>query len=380
MNEPDVLVLQRVQIKGNETCTWIQNSGILNQNTTYGNMAGLFWPCGSKSYCFTSGLCGAGIINGKLGEFVCSYMGELVPGYVANNTLQKNPDFKLYLIKATDNESNNPDYANWYKMIPYGAPYQDLNHNCMFDAGIDKPGMPDAAQTVFICMTDADSTQRNPGEGFGGGVMNPLLMAEIRLTVWTYEDHPLNTTQLFRYQIINKGINKWDSLYFALFSDPDIFINSLPNEYLGCDTLRHMGFAYHRDSGKVAYGLRILRGLVNKITGDSIFFSSFTWNRSAQPCEWEIQGQPVSAYLNMKGYKNDGTSFLDPTRPLGNNRYLKTKYIFSGDPETNSGWTVTKGRINNCGGSDSGIIEPVVGSDKKMVMGIGANDFSMMPG
>jgi hypothetical protein len=122
--------------------------------------------------------------------FCCSYSGELSPGYILNNRFQTNSDFKIYLIKSTDNESTNPDYANWYKMIPYGAPYQDVNNNCTYDPGIDKPGIPDAAQTVFICMTDADSTQRNYFEGFGGGIRNPLLMAEVRLTVWTYADYP----------------------------------------------------------------------------------------------------------------------------------------------------------------------------------------------
>ncbi len=342
VNEPNSLVIQRVQIKGNEACTYLQNTGIFNQNTTSGNAPGLLWPCGINSYCFTSGLSGAGIINGKLGMFVCSYMGELVPGYIANNKLQKNPDFKIYIVKAGDNETNNPDYANWYKMIPFGAPYQDINNNCKYDPGIDKPGMPNAAQTVFVCLTDADSSQRSYGEGFGGGIRNPLLMAEIRLTVWTYMDYPLNSSQMFRYQIINKGINTWDSLYFTLFSDPDINASYVVNEFVGCDTSRHLGFAYSADTGKVAYGLRILRGPVNKITGDSIFLSSSTWIDKYSPCEDDVNGEPAEAFFYMKGYKKGGTSFLDPTRPLGNGKYLKTKFVFSGDPETNSGMDTLK--------------------------------------
>ena len=183
-------------------------------------------------------------------RYVCLYLwGELAPGYILNNEFKTNSDFKLYFVKSSDNETNNPDYANWYKMIPYGAPYQDMNNNCAYDHGIDKPGMPDAAQTVFICMTDADSTERNSGEGFGGGVKNPLLKAEIRLTIWTYVDYPFNTSQMFRYQIINKNDKTWDSLYFALFSEPDIISSQFfAEDYLGCDTNRHLGFAYGSDS------------------------------------------------------------------------------------------------------------------------------------
>jgi hypothetical protein len=186
---------------------------------------------------------------------------------------------------------------------------------------------------------------------------------------------------MFRYQIINKGINTWDSLYFTLFSDPDMYgFPPTVSDVVGCDTIRHLGFAYNTDSGKVAYGLRILRGPVNKITGDSIFLSSSTWIHKYAPCENEVGGEPDEAYYYMKGYKRGGTSFLDPTRPLGNGRYLKTKFVFSGDPETNTGWTSSKGRINNCDGSDTGTIIPVDFGDRKMIMGMGAENFSMMPG
>ena len=380
VKQQDEFMIQRVPISGNEACTWIQNTGIFNQNTTSGNTPGLYWPCRVHSYCYSSGLSTGCKINNQLAMFCCSYRGELVPGYVANNRFQTNPDFKIYSIKSGDNELTNPDYANWYKMIPYGAPYQDVNNNCIYEEGIDKPGMTNASQTVFVCMTDADSTERTPGEGFGGGIINPLLMAELRLTVWTYTDYPLNTTQMFRYQIINKSNNNWDSLYFSLFSDVDIYSILSVNEFIGCDSLRHLGFAYSQDTGKVAYGLRILRGPVNKITGDSIFLSSSTWIDKYAPCENDVGGEPSNAYFYMKGYKKTGTSFLDPTRPLGNGRYLKTKFVFSGDPETNSGWTSAKGRIKNCNGNDTGAVLPVTSGDKRMIIGIGADNFSMMPG
>ncbi len=87
-----------------------------------------------------------------------------------------------------------------------------------------------------------------------------------------------------------------------------------------------------------------------------------------------------SRVKKMALFKSDGTSYLDPTRPLGNNRYLKTKYIYSGDPETNTGWTPRKGRIANCGGIDSGYITPVYPGGANTLMGIGAGNLSVMPG
>jgi hypothetical protein len=69
---------------------------------------------------------------------MASYRGEWSPGYYNNNSVyQTSPDFKIYSVKAGDNSSNNPDYANWFKMIPYGAPYVDINKNGQYDQDID---------------------------------------------------------------------------------------------------------------------------------------------------------------------------------------------------------------------------------------------------
>ena len=109
--------------------------------------------------------------------------------------------------------------------------------------------------------------------------------------------------------------------------------------------------------------------------------SSFIWERADYGCEWEVPGQPRAAYNYMKGFKSDGTSFLRPTRPLGNNRYLKTKYIFSRRSRNKYGMDAKKGTNSNCGGVDSGYIIPVYPGGGNILMGIGAGNYlSLVPG
>ncbi|MFA5010464.1 MAG: T9SS type A sorting domain-containing protein [Ignavibacteria bacterium] len=376
----DVVALQRVYFTGNNIFNYFQNTGIFNQNTTNGNTAGLFWAADSmKSYCFTAGFNMSAIINGKLAQLAGSYKGEYAPGYFIDSLYNTNTDMKLYKVNRTDNSWNNPDYANWYKMIPFGAPFEDINNNCIYDDGIDKPGVPEASQTLFIVYADGDLSQRSPGEGFGGGIKNPIFGTEVRLTVWAYEIY-LPDVQYMRYQIVNKSKNTWDSTYFGIFADPD---SPLPDfasyrDIPGCDTLLNLGYSWNNDSTFVcgAYGVQLLQGPYNKVTGDTIGMTAFTFSRMQYLCQGEANGEPRSAYNYMKGYKTDGTSFLDPTYTP----YKKTKFAFSGDPETNAGWTPAKGFIFNCGGVDTGAIILLPGYDDKFLLGTGADNLRIMPG
>lgn len=378
-SSPDVVVIQRVYFTGNNIFNYFQNTGILNQNTTSGNSAGLFWAADSmKSYCFTAGFNMSAIVKGKLAQCMASYGGEYAPGYFTDSMYMTNADMKIYKVSRTDNSWTNPDYANWYKMVPFGAPYEDLNNNCYYDDGIDRPGVPEASQTLFIAFADGDISQRNPGTGFGGGITNPIFGVEVRLTVWAYEIY-LPDVQYIRYQIVNKSKNTWDSTYFGFFADPDSPgpVGSF-SDYPGCDTMLGLGYNWNGNNSFVcgAYGVQVLQGPFNKTTGDTLGMTAFTFSDMQYQCQGEANGEPRSAYNYMKGYKTDGTSFLDPTYIP----YRKTKFAFSGDPETNSGWTPSKGFIFNCNGVDTGAIIQLPGHDDKFLLGTGADNLKIMPG
>jgi len=65
---------------------------------------------------------------------MASYKGEFAPGFWNNaGVFVTNPDFKIYSVYSFDNAGTNPDYANWDKMVPFGAPYVDLNNNGQYD-------------------------------------------------------------------------------------------------------------------------------------------------------------------------------------------------------------------------------------------------------
>jgi hypothetical protein len=391
---PNTLIAQRIRLNANNVDAYFQNSGIFNQNTTATNSPGLYWPKGqtTKAACFTAGLSIGCMINTatglKMAQVMASYKGEWAPSYVPSppdKISGPQTDFKMYMVRAGDNASTNPDYANWYKMIPYGAPYDDVNHNGTYDDGTDIPGMKTAAQTIFMCQSDAMVSERNPGEGFGGGVNDPILFAEVRFTAWAYTSPGLEDMQFINWVIINKDTTAWYRTYTGVVVDPDL--GDANDDYIGCDTTINMGYCYNGDNddpvygiSPPAFGMEYFRSPVIRATNDTLGLTSFSFftnnGNSPPPCESDPNGEPKPAYLMLMGVKKDSSSFLDPTYTPPK----RTKFVYPGDPESNSGWTEFKGSINNCGGDSGAYINPNPKGDRRFIFSSGREDFVMNPG
>jgi hypothetical protein len=347
--------INRVALDVNNLKSYFYDSGIFNKDTV---INGLEWPKGSgKSVCYTSGLTLACYINGQLAMTAGSYLGEYAPGYVLNGHYATNPNFKFYKVTKGDNSGSNPDWANWGLMVPYGAPWTDVNHNGIYEPSIDTPGVRGASQTIFICLTDADTSRHNIGEGFGGGIINPLMLSEVHLTAWAYTKNSIKDVQFIKYEVINKNTVAWDSTILSIISDPDL--GTATDDYIGCDTLRDMPYCYNANPTDLiygfappAYGMMFLQGMVRKdvtpnvnlgMTSSNYFTNT---NSAPPPCESDPNGEPLGAYNFMKGFKKDLSFWLNPM--TSGSRI--TKFTYSGSPETNTGWTETKGCLQNCNG------------------------------
>jgi hypothetical protein len=93
-------------------------------------------------------------------------------------------------------------------------------------------------------MTDGFPASHQIGEGFGGGT--PPLYAELHMTAWGY-DNPGYQDMIFKkFVLINKNDTAWNSTYTAITADPDL--GSMDDDYIGCDTVRKLGFCYNADN------------------------------------------------------------------------------------------------------------------------------------
>jgi hypothetical protein len=386
------LVIQRVKLEPNNISAYFQNTGIFDQNTTSGNLAGFEWPKGSNKHAiFTAGLTIAAKVNDTLRMAAASYLGEYAPGYCINGVPFTNSNFKIYKVSRGDNQYTNPDWLNWGLMVPYGAPFVDADNNGIYNPAIDTPGVRNAASTIFLCMTDGFPASHNAGEGFGGGT-NPLY-AEVHLTAWAYTQTSYADIQFLKFVIINKGLQPWTRTYLSLISDPDL--GEAVDDYIGCDTTRKLGFCYNGTNYDPIYGAAppavgfiLLKGAYNKYSNPpkQLELTSFVPFYGSSPgppyCETDPNGEPYGAYFMMQGFKKDSTCWLNPTQLITPpNFYKKTKFVFPGDPELNTGWTEVKGIIYNCNLDSSGNpVIPASPTDVKFLLNSGAENLTVMPG
>ena len=373
----------------NNISTFFVTSGIFNINDTLVNTPGFQWPAGSNKYAiFSSGLNITAYVNGSLRMAAASFHGEYTPGYILNYVPAWNSDFKIYKVTRGDGPSN-PDWANWYKMIPYGAPYFDVNNNGTFEQGIDTPGVHKAKQTIFLCMTDGFTSTHTQSEGFSGGTAP--LNAEVHMTAWGYNNSMYSDLQFIKYDIINKGSYNWDSTYMGIFCDPDLG-NAL-DDYIGCDTSRQLAYTYNKTNmdgsgnppsygaNPPAVGIILLKGCRNEFVNPPVnlrmttFHQLFCWGCSAPVCEL-MPIYPFESHRMLKGYKRDGSNFMNPlTVPP-----TPTKFTYTGDPETATGWTEAKGSVLNCGGDTGTVINVNPSADPRFLIGSGADNFKILPG
>ncbi|MBS1492918.1 MAG: T9SS type A sorting domain-containing protein [Bacteroidetes bacterium] len=388
-------IKQQAQLNPNNISTWIWNTGVFNQDLRTTNTPGFEWPKGSGKFAiFSTGLSLAGFVNGEFRMANASYNGEYTGGYIENGIAKTGTDFQIFRVKPGDNCYNSVDYANWQVMIPFGAPYRDVNGNGQYDPCIDIPGVKNATQTVFISLTDGFPQTHTTSEGFSGGTAP--MNADVHLTAWGYQDssltQSLNDVLFFKWEIINKNNLPWTGFYSSIVCDPDLGYPK--DDYIGCDSTRNLGYCYNATDqdgvGSIgqygihppALGMRLLKTPIRRNAGpnDTLGMTSFCYfagTDAGEPlCEQDPSSAPSQSYNYMRGIKKDGTPWLNAASVPP----YQTKYCYTGDPETATGWTEYFGRIKNCGGITTGNVEPSSPGDRRYIMSMGRDNFTFNPG
>ncbi|MBL7128488.1 MAG: T9SS type A sorting domain-containing protein [Ignavibacteria bacterium] len=378
----DSLYLPNYKFQANNITTWIGNSGIYNHyRYIYGGgyMPGFEWPSGSNKHAvYTSGFNIAAFSNGSLRMAAASYSGEYRPGFSVYNGFLWDNRFKIYRVTRGDNSLTNPDYARWGDMVPFGAPYVDNNNNGIYEPGIDIPGVKNAKQTIFVHISDSDPASHSTGEGFGGGTLP--LHADVQFTSWAYDKPGLMDVQFMKWKVINKYSHPWNGVHFTIYGDADL--GDAWDDFSGCDTNRNLAFCYNRNNNDPIYGINPPAvGFDILKSANDLKLTSFSnlkkWSGGGGPtCELEVIGDPVGAYNFMRGYKKDLTPWVIPNT----NPPQITKFCYSGDPETATGWTEQVGSVYNCGGLLTGqIISPNYFHDRWLIINSGSDSLIMNP-
>ncbi len=369
-------------LDGNNIKSYFTSRGVFDRNPYY--YRGFEWPVGSNKYAvYTAGLTVAAYVNNMFRMSAASYLGEYTLGYCSQGVYYPGSIFRIYKVNRGDNQYLNRDWAEWGAMVPYGAPYTDVNNNRISEPSIDIPGIKIAKQTIFMCITDANPSNHAVGEGFGGGT--PPIYSEVHFTAWCYDNEGYRDIQFLKWDIINKNTHQWNKTHFSIHCDGEL--GYADDDYMGCDIPRSLAYVYNGDNNDDSssipngYGLNppavgiVSLNCIPKTLPVSSMITFITSSSTLGPaCEKEPNGEPMGAYNLMRGLKKDMTPWVVPNT----NPPLITKFCYSGDPESGAGWTELQGKIANCGGLLTGSYSyPNHVGDRNFVISHGSDNLTV---
>jgi hypothetical protein len=310
------------------------NNGIWGYNNTTGNW-GVEWPKGSGlSPIFGAGQFLGARVNGETRVAGVQHSAtEWQPGVIESPGVAANPTdaiYRWYELK----ENGVGDWNNW--PVEQGAP-------------VDETGQPVllGQQTIFSTWNDLGN------HGYYG---TNKLGAEVHQTAWAFNRADAIGDMMFiRWKVINKSNDNFEDTYFVIWSDPDV--GDAGDDLVGSDSTLGLGYCYNGAASDQNYGGRppamgidFFQGPIVDAPGETVTLPDGTVFENKKQLKMTSfiyynnddsnQGNPDTGndvYNYMRGYWLDGSPITNDGGN-GTGDGPKTKFMFSGDPESSDGW------------------------------------------
>jgi hypothetical protein len=153
-----------------------------------------------------------------------------------------------YGFALPDNEQG---LAYFYDADADGS-YEPLNgdYPVIRVRGCEEPQYPD--QMIYWIYND--------NGGIHSETQGDAIQMEIQVQSFAYgTNDQVNDMTFQAYRLINRAIDEIDSTYFAMWADIDL--GCYTDDYIGCDTVRSLGYAYNADEEDGTNGITCLQGV-----------------------------------------------------------------------------------------------------------------------
>jgi len=378
--------LEFILYDANQIRSWVGNNGHIVSHIPTGD-AGLEWPSGTgNTAVFASGLWVVGKVDGDIRSAAAEFTSEYQPGIIIYDPVTGTPvgpdspndaRFQVSSINKTDNaDVTSPNFNREYATWPAadGAPahdgefFTDVNENGVWDTGepwddFNVNGAYDGPDGVMVSGEDPPQMIGDQMHWFVINDAEPNTHAnlwsteplgiEVQTTVFGFDRaDPLGNVMFIKWLVINKSGGDIDSMFLSIWSDADV--GDATDDFIGCDTSLSVGYFYNGAASDQDYGSKppavgydFFQGPIVPSVGDTALVSgteipdfrnlpmtSFVKYTNGDP-EFGDPETAEEAYNYMKGLTAQGEpwyEFLNPDNPV-------TKFLYSGDPNTRSGWT-----------------------------------------
>ncbi len=347
-------------ISTNEILMWIGSNGMGSHNP-YTDADGFFWPGGDSATIpaiFVDGLVWGGKVNEEIRVNGNTYRYGLKPGRILEDGTADNPlstQSKIFKIRkdwqtlpeSVLKDRLEYDYNHW--PVEAGAPWDDVNEDDVYTPGFDKPKFI-GDETLFYVANELDTARCLYTYG-----SNPIGL-EFQTTVFGFNREDLKDVVFKKYRVINKGSNDITEMYFSYWSDELLGYGG--DTGLGCDSSLNLSFSFNLDNNDEGYyGINPPAVAHMFVQGPKISSSNQDSARFDNGWEKNFKNLPITAFAPIingsatyrdaeLGDYNGTLHFYNQMHGLlwNENDVIDplsgqiTKFPFSGDPVTGTGW------------------------------------------
>jgi len=218
-----------------------------------------------------------------------------------------------------------------YGESSYLAPYKNISGQAKYSPQLgDYPEIRGDEAILFIQNDDCYHTES----------LGSKLGVEILGMVYAYANEvELNNTIFLSYTIRNKSANNYQDLYIGFFSDFDI--GFAEDDYVGCDSTLNLGYGYN---GTAIDGTGQMDAYGDNPPAQGAMFlnqkmSAFMYFTRTSGPTIEETPMDIACYRYLRAYWSNGVPLTYGGGGYNPTSTETTKYAFSGDPETGTGWT-----------------------------------------
>lgn len=400
---------ERSLININNISTWIRRDGWSARHPLRVNFSGTTFPRSTSQVVYQDGLVWGGKVKDGDAQIVRvggqTFEIGTVPGRILARGVAEerdDPSVRIYRVRRdyqtadlrldtaelldiglsevsdADIDQVRAQYERDWRDWPWqkGAPFHDRDGDGTYDPAIDAPSFrhADCSASPDLCATNADQIAWFVINDLDAGATAALYGAkpiglEVQHTLWGYaRTDALGDVIFKKYKVLYKGTAATpdtahvDSMYFAMWIDPDI--GDFGNDFAGSDLDLSLGYAYNATAEDARYrafdlpppavGYDLLQGPIVPGEGAEAIFdfqtrpgyrnlpmTSFVFFAAGSAIDDPALGEYTGTqewYNLLRGYQpqpniNNPVPYTDPLSGED------TFFTLSGDPLRDRGWT-----------------------------------------
>ncbi len=236
-----------------------------------------------------------------------------------------------------------PARGNPHILAEYGigitqnmAPFVDVNTNNYYDpANGDYPAFC-GDQAIFFVFNDERASHDSAAGSNHLGIEIRAHAEQFLLPGEALDKHPVNNAMFVHYEVENKSASSYSDLFVSMNLDPDV--GCFSNDAIGCDTNRHLAYAYNRTGfdmdcqGIKGYHNLHTAGGVQRLDAPLSSFGYFIYGGT-----FNVLNSDSSYYYALRGKWADGVPYTEGG--TGRDGTVPTRFIYPGTPTDLNTWS-----------------------------------------